>query len=127
MATVTQCDLERALSSGGATIPIHNRQTLPTIGYMVGGITESLVLPSDTDLSTIAYMVELFLSDNETLANDRNIYLGTWDDGKGNLHIDLSENVRDLRDASALMVIRGEIAIWDIANATEIYNPRFTE
>ncbi len=93
---------------------------LPTTGYYVGGAAEALVFDSVTDAnhSTALRDIALFVDGSESR------YIGWWKDTEtGRVYVDATDRVSTLRDALALGQIRGEIAVWDIANAKEIRVP----
>lgn len=91
----------------GATVA--TRGESPTNGFMVGGVAPELVMTNGTrDLPS-------------WVARNSGEYFGIWrDDATGKYHADISEHYADRETAIEIARQRGEIAIWDLANGTEI-------
>lgn len=86
---------------------------LPADGYYVGGIFPSLVFDSvdEIDRGELAWWIG---------SNHASFY-GVWADQEtGKIYFDGSSWVFDVVNAMELGRIRGEIAVWDIANGKEI-------
>ena len=107
--------IARTLQAGGGTFRngFDITDELET-GFVVGGKVATSVQPASSRhlaLNTIANEL-IELSDNHDL-------IGTWLH-EGEIHIDVVDILEDKEAALNLGKERGEIAIWDIANATEI-------
>jgi len=89
------------------------KEEMPSTGYWVGGIRPSLIFSdkSRVDRGDIAWFV----------GGTESRYFGSWVDvADGTIHIDASDHVDNREDALYLAAERGEIAVWDIANESEI-------
>lgn len=103
--------IARTLQAGGGTFQ-NGRDITDELesGYVVGGVVATSVQPEDAHETIANELIEL--SDNHDL-------IGTWLH-EGEIHIDVVDILEDKEAALNLGKERGEIAIWDIANATEI-------
>ena len=116
--------IDGAYSDGGATASIRG-DAVPEHGYMVGGLTDALVVDMEElhpDRREFLWnQVLMYVHRNFGELKHENVFLGSWIDAtNGKLYFDVSEWYP--YDDIALMVAdsRDEIAIWDIANSTEI-------
>lgn len=103
--------IARTLQAGGGTFQNGYDVTdeLET-GFVVGGVLPSSIQPADAHNTIANELIEL---------SDKHSLIGTWlHDGE--IHIDVVEIIEDRDEALTLGKERGEIAIWDIANATEV-------
>lgn len=103
--------IARTLQAGGGTFQ-NGRDITDELesGFVVGGKVATSVQPAEAHNTIANELIEL--SDNHSL-------IGTWlHDGE--IHIDVVEIIEDRDEALTLGKERGEIAIWDIANATEV-------
>lgn len=81
---------------------------VPSDGYIVGGVIPSLINP------TPAQVLNLI----ETAPSD---YVGFWEDSETlALYVDAVDIVRTPEAAERLSKLRGEIAYWDVKNASEV-------
>lgn len=103
--------LARTLQEGGGTFQngLDVSDQLES-GFVVGGIIPSSVQPADAHNTIVNELIEL---------SDKYSLIGTWLH-EDEIHIDAVEIVDNLEDALALGKARGELAIWDVANATEV-------
>lgn len=110
--------LALAVESGGGTIDRWSGKPQNfTEGYVVGGISTSLVLDGDTQVDDFIYHVARFMDRQHSGVK----FIGVWRDPDTDLvHVDAVEVVKDRVSAEILGIQRGEIAIWDCANAEEI-------
>lgn len=103
--------IARTLQAGGGTFQNGYDVTDELeSGFVVGGVLPSSIQPADAHNTIVNELIEL--SDNHSL-------IGTWLH-EDEIHIDVVEIVDNLEDALALGKARGELAIWDVANATEV-------
>jgi hypothetical protein len=87
-------------------------------GYVVGGVTPSLVVPVPKNEAGRIARVEQVAAWLDKNSHDA---YGSWlDTETGLVHIDAVDVVTDLNAAIALGRERGEIAIWDGVNAVEV-------
>lgn len=99
---------------------------IPTTGYMVGGVVESLyfdaMLIRDPGHWRTAYqMIMRWVNENFARATQVNTFLGGWIDTEENIaYVDLSQHFTDLRAALSMARLNDEIAIWDLKNGKEI-------
>lgn len=79
-------------------------------GYVVGGLVQSIIVDADNE--------DAFWDAFYILYHDH-ACVGTWlNDGQ--IHLDAVEIIADEQEALRIGRERGEIAIWDAANAQEI-------
>lgn len=87
---------------------------LPTTGYFVGGRYPSLILEDAGNLNDRE--VRSFVTNSPAVD-----YYGVWTDKESHVvYIDGVDHYGSISDALAYASERGEIAIWDVANAQEI-------
>lgn len=92
----------------------------PTTGYVVGGVTASLVVDPNAESNFDLYY-RLTDWTRFVVATFPDSLVGFWrDDATGLYHFDVSDHIATESEAAALGRERGEIAIWDIDNASEI-------
>lgn len=105
--------------SGGATVSPFVGEDAPSVGYMIGGVVEELVLTTHETL-TVPNLTA-WLSDivpNLTSGH----YVGAWHDARtGNVHFDVSLRQVSRSDAIRIARGRGELAIYDLAAGETIY------
>jgi hypothetical protein len=107
-------EIGRALLKGetGGTLPI-STLPVPTTGYLVGGARPAVVADSFETLSGQAVI--------ELADTSPTLYVGWWiDSDDGRIYVDAVNWYSIEGAARAIGKIRGEIAIWDIANESEI-------
>lgn len=97
-----------ALESGedGGTYAMDNG-SIPTDGYMIGGLVPSLINP------TASQIAEFVLSNSAA-------YVGFWRDSDGTVYIDAVTHTPSERFARRLSELRNEIAYWDVSNSQEV-------
>lgn len=103
--------ITNTLANNGGTFRngVNISDTLTT-GYVVGGIVSSVVVPVE-DAQTLTDALECFTSAYDVV--------GTWlHDGM--IHIDAVEIIHNREDAIETGRVRGEIAIWNVADSEEI-------
>lgn len=99
-------------SPEGGTYDVE-RAPLPLDGFFVGGASEPLVLAAAAALTPAALGV--------FLRSLRARYVGWWTDSEtGSLWVDGSDWYQSLSAALSTARMRGEIAIFDVANGKEI-------
>lgn len=107
------------VSEGGATLDASSgRPAGWTTGYMVGGAVPSLTLPATLAPVHVATLADWLASVRPGAIAARQ-YVGSWIDG-ATAWFDVSDRLADRADALTLAAARGELAIWDLANAAEI-------
>jgi len=123
-ATIQQVLLETASTGGSTASPTGFK--VPESGYMVGGLTPSLIFGSDL-LDGAAHRevaeerIFNWLRKHPAMIMNPNIYLGGWiDNFYGMVYIDLSEWMQHKDAAIDRARTLGEIAIWDLAEGKEI-------
>ena len=100
------------LEESGATVSRYGNGT-PTDGYYVGGAIKTLVVDSRSVID--------FPTVREFIGRADTPYVGFWVDSETDkIHFDLVDWYRSERDALHLARVRGELAVWDIANETEV-------
>ena len=100
------------LEESGATVS-RNGNDVPTAGFYVGGVVESLVFDSRDKID--------FPSVREFLGRADTPFVGFWlDTETGKIYFDLVDWYRSVRDALHLAKVRGELAVWDVACEAEI-------
>jgi hypothetical protein len=90
----------------GGTYAMDNG-SLPSDGYMIGGLVPSLINPT---ASQIAEFVE----------SNSAQYVGFWKDADGTVYVDAVSYTSDERFARRLSALRNEIAFWDVSNSQEV-------
>lgn len=110
------------ISKGGSTQSITGA-SVPTDGYMV---SESGGYHFDASLLG-SVQGESFVYDfvfNHVGLYEEGMFLGFWIDEKSNeVWLDVSQHFSEKSDALDIAALRGELAIWDIAEAREIRLP----
>ena len=103
--------------SGGATISLAG--DVPTVGYAVGGYSESKVLNRPTMIEFGPELADYI--ERSPLLTLHGHYLGTWLDGAtGNVWLDVIKVHSTLAVAMQEAEQRGELAIYDLAAQQEI-------
>lgn len=94
-------------------------------GYLVGGIRGGLCYDRlDGKPLTVAHIIEWV---REIVDHPKGVdTVGSWVDTNGDIYIDASTHYADREIALIVAAHRGELAIWDIANAREIRVPADT-
>lgn len=90
---------------------------LPEGGFFVGGVVQSLIFESVDHANHPDALTAIagFLTIADTP------HVGFWVDTEtGLVYVDLVDWFKSERDALHLARVRGEIAVWDIANAQEV-------
>lgn len=111
----------RTEANGGATLHLPSGEyDRYTTGYYVGGYAKAVTFPLEG--STVAdYVLAAIDVISSVPAGKRTGNLGSWIDTEtGTVWIDASEHYTDRTEAMRVAAERGELAIWDIANAEEI-------
>ena len=85
-------------------------------GYVVAMLGGSVYGSRADDADRIAGLADALLYDAR--AHD-GAYVGTWQDGP-NLHVDIVEHFAERDKAIRCGIARGQISVWDCANACEI-------
>lgn len=102
-------------ANGGVTISLTGEPT-PMSGYIVGGL-----VPEYICLTPTWENIAEFVAENIARLRTPGCYLGLWRDSEAQrVHMDVSQRYNDLGLATYVGIRRGEIAIWDVANAKEI-------
>jgi hypothetical protein len=112
---------------GGSTVSARGDK-IPDTGYMVGGMTDSLIFGADLIMdkghNSLAYqMIMQWMSHNFSLATRTNTFLGGWIDTETcTMYVDLSEHFPSDMEQNAMAAAkeREEIAIWDLEKGEEI-------
>lgn len=102
-----------ALRDQGATVSANGEANPHSVGYYVGGLYPSLVFDKieDVDRGELAWWIGTHPAR----------YYGIWeDDETGKVYIDAVQHVVTRGVAVQVGRDRGEIAVWDIANAADI-------
>lgn len=95
----------------GGTISTDGRP-LPKTGYYVGGAGPLLVFPAADRITGL--IADYFRWTQSP-------YAGWWTDSEtGKVYVDECTHLEHREAALALAASRGELAIWDVANAAEI-------
>lgn len=106
--------------NGGLTMELTTGKLDPhATGYYVGGLVPSVTIHRNSNAA--GYSLTAYGMRNTAPLNIGRAYLGTWiDTDTDTVYFDLSEHFTDRTEAMRVARIRGEIAIWDIANGAEI-------
>jgi hypothetical protein len=117
--SVDVLETARRLLDGDTTIFLSEEE--PDMGYLVGRRTYNLRIGRTIADSLSAWpIVKAWMETIQHVVNEDNT-LGSWTDADtGDLHLDVSDIFDTLHEARAVAARRGELAIWDIENATEI-------
>jgi hypothetical protein len=86
---------------------------VPTSGYFVGGLVPELILgePGEATRDRLRAFVK---------STDANL-VGYWvNEETGRIHLDAVDWYQEESAAVAVGKVRGELAVWDVANAKEI-------
>jgi len=110
----------------GASISISG--TLPTTGFMVGWDSSRGVIIKAKDFSTASKRtaaIEGFIQDNLDYLKEQDFTVGLWhnanpDDGEVGVHLDISKNIKDRKEAIREGKNRDQIAIFDLNTFTTI-------
>lgn len=106
--------VKAAKANGGATRTLHGNS--PQTGYMVSVPGPEKVLKALT-----ARSVEAFVKTHERKLNFLGSYLGVWFNSEDGLwYLDISVNIRTRSAALKAGRKWSQIAIWDVANGSEI-------
>lgn len=117
--------IEGARKNGGHTASATG-YSVPGVGYMVGGYTDSLIFDAsivmDGQHDNIVFnMIVRWINKNYTLATRFDMYIGSWIDKETNsMYIDLSQHFTDRAVAIHTAIFHDEIAIWDLEKGEEI-------
>lgn len=111
------------VSSGGASVPVSSNGSVPTSGYMVGGIYSEEVKATSLAIWQVTTFVERGLKVARDLYGEGSAaYLGSWLDAEtGQVWFDVSEHVAERGAALRLAAKRGELAVYDIATGESVY------
>lgn len=119
MTTLDYTALAERANREGFSICVNNPCFVPARGYFVGG-----VLPPEKIIVTehvTPEMIELtHFRAYQLMAGDLYYFIGVWHDGVKK-YVEVSEWVLTERLALSRAKMRGEQAIWDIVNGTEIW------
>lgn len=107
--------LDSALVGGGGTFKANGDEVSPIPGYVVGGKVPTLALPATAKVSV--YRIEQIAA---WIDENPSRYYGSWRDGDGVIYLDAVDIVDSLTEAMALGISRGEKAIWDGYDGTEV-------
>lgn len=114
--------IKDTIANGGASYNLITGEYNPTTGYMVGLYNKDQVVPLGT-AKGLQYDVADFIKDNAQILLGGTVtdcyFLGSWVH-EGEVHLDISANVLDLKEALFLGKKYGQLAIWDCANKCEI-------
>lgn len=116
--------ISETMQDGGWTASLTGR-LVPTNGFMVGGITDSLVFGTDIlnaeHEDVVRNMIIRWINERFNQATDPNTYIGGWvDQEEGYVYIDLSDWHKYMGSALKAAVDRKELAIWDLGQKEEI-------
>ena len=100
---------EQTIEKGGITLK-NAEEFRPLTGFFVGGLAPTKIVNPVQD-EVILALCELILAGNDIV--------GTWLH-EGQVHCDATEWIEDKDEALTIGKERGEIAIWDVGNDTEI-------
>ena len=122
-------DFEAFHRLGGYTVGLDTRglPCTPTEGYMVG------IPGPHAKTQTYAPNFHDLIDQREAISrlaekHAHKLYAGAWFDGEnGTWHLDISECVSTLEKALKLARERGELAVWDVAKAVELWVPEETK
>ena len=116
--------MDRLFSEGGATVKVVGADEEPLTGYVVaqhpemGAIVES---PKQMDRKELRDKIKQYARRHRDLLSQDGMYLGLWvNDADGNLYLDIPTVMQDRALAVQAGADADQIAIWDIANKTEI-------
>lgn len=113
-------------NTGGASINLHTRKLLDdkSHGYMVGGeegVAPAEVAPiagsSEPPLNAIINQMHRVKT---SVGNSGEVYLGAWNDEKGNVVFDASRKYGNVDEAMGVAKARREDAIYDVKNKRSI-------
>lgn len=107
-------------ANGGLTMEMFSGKLDPhATGYYVGGLVPSVTLHRDSNAAD--YLLAAIGLQNVVPMDAESVYLGTWiDTDTDTVYFDVSEHFTDRTEAMRVARLRGELAIWDIANGKEI-------
>ena len=122
-------DFEAFHRLGGYTVGLdtHGMPCTPTEGYMVG------IPGPHAKTQTYAPNFHDLIDQREAISrlaekHAHKLYAGAWFDGEnGTWYLDISECVSTLEKALKLARERGELAVWDVAKAVELWVPEETK
>lgn len=119
MTTIDYAALADRANREGFSVCINRPCYVPQCGYFVGG-----VLPPEKVIVTehvTPEMIELtHYRAYQLMAGDLYYFIGVWHDGVKK-YVEVSEWVQTEHLALSRAKMRGEQAIWDIVNETEIW------
>ena len=120
-------DFEAFHRLGGYTVGLDTRglPCTPTEGYMVG------IPGPHAKTQTYAPNFHDLIDQREAISrlaekHAHKLYAGAWRDGD-TWYLDISECVPTLEKALELARERGELAVWDVAKAVELWVPEETK
>jgi hypothetical protein len=116
--------ISETMQDGGWTASLTGK-SVPASGYMVGGVTDSLIFGADIlnaeHEDVVHDMIIRWINQRFDIGTSENMFIGGWVDSEdGKVYIDLSEKFNVKEYALMIAADRGEIAIWDLANSQEI-------
>lgn len=119
MSEVARELLSIARHGDGGTVPL-NGLPLPSMGYYVGGSVPSLIMEA-ADVDSRGQHVATLQSVINFVSRAGTPYVGVWRDHETNkIYFDAVNWFADGSTAMAVAFARSEIAVWDIANGTEL-------
>lgn len=89
---------------------------VPDRGYMVGGCSFAAV--TKVDRMTLSH-VHRFIRAHEDMLVEENMFLGAWTH-EGSVYLDVSQWTSSFNLARSMGRVRGELAIWNLAEGVEI-------
>jgi hypothetical protein len=101
----------------GFSVNLVSRDT-PTDGYMVALVGHEEIVP--VQALTVDRLVRYVKTHADALLTEQgNTYLGAWRAGD-DVYLDVSERVASRAKALFLGAERGQLAVWDVVNSSEI-------
>lgn len=117
--TIAHTLIAGALADGGATVSPVPGILAPRDGYMVGVPAHVAVLPSTLSPAEMLDAAAQWVERVRNRAAWHGYFLGSWVGPEG-VYLDVSERIAGSADALAAGIIRGELAVWDIAARAEV-------
>ena len=105
---------------GGGTFQLGGLPVTHGNGYLVGGQTISNVCDRGESDAQLVAALRHFISQRHALLEKPGLFLGTWRDDAGRIHLDVSRHIEDKAEALATAILRKELAIWDVTGQREI-------
>lgn len=107
------------LENGGGTFTVAGEVVHHGLGYHVGGLVPTSIVPVSGGTAFIAESIARFARQHYREIGHHDAYIGAWVKD-GNVYIDASQWVATRDEALALGADRGELAIWDCRAGSEV-------